>query len=83
MKCNVSAYRVYRGFSISQLADLCGVTVHTIADIENHNFVPSIRLAVLISHHLKVPLYMLFDFSDTIDDIADVFCAEVVYVEKD
>lgn len=83
MKCNLAAYRVMRNLKVSELADLCEVTVHTIADIEQHKFVPSLRLAVLISHHLKVPLYMLFDFSDTIDDVADVFCAEVVYVEKD
>lgn len=51
------------GLSQAVLAKKIGVTRQTIIAIEAQRYSPSLELAFRLSHHLKIPIEDLFQFS--------------------
>ncbi len=56
--------RSQRHLSQGELAQLVGVSRQTICSIENHQFCPSARLALLLCIALEQPFETLFYFED-------------------
>ncbi len=56
----VQMLRKERGITQEQLAEAVGVTRQTIISIEKGNYVPSVRLALKIAKHFKIPVEKLF-----------------------
>lgn len=56
--------RAQRHISQGELAQLVGVSRQTISSIENHQFCPSARLALLLCIALEQPFETLFYFED-------------------
>ena len=59
MKNNVKKYRVAARLTLSELAELSGIPISTIADIE-HGAEPRVMTALLIARALKVPVERLW-----------------------
>lgn len=60
LKNNVRVARVSRHLSQQDLADLCGTSQVTISAIENEKWVPSVKLALILSVALNEPINYLF-----------------------
>ncbi len=59
--CNrLKEIRLHKQITQESLADSVGVTRQTIIAIEQGRFAPSVRLALELSHALKVPLEEMF-----------------------
>ncbi len=64
MKNRIKILRAEQNLSQHQLAQLCGVSRHTIIAIEKQKHEPSIKLASKISHILNTDIAMVFDLND-------------------
>lgn len=49
-----------RGYSQQQLADMSGVSRHTISEIELEKRIPTLRTALLLSRALEYPVDEIF-----------------------
>lgn len=57
---DIKAARARRGYSQSELAEICDVTRQTIASIEKGDYSPSVMLALRLSIALNIPINELF-----------------------
>lgn len=57
---NLKEFRLERGLTQEELADLVGVTRQTIIAIEKLKYVPSVKLALDLAIALEVPINELF-----------------------
>lgn len=64
MTNNLRFFRLQRGFTQTQLAQLSNLTQHTISCIECDNYLPTLSNAFSLAEALCVPITSLFDFSD-------------------
>lgn len=65
LKNKVKGYRALQGdLTQQQLADLVGCSRQTIISIETSKFVPSVELAIRLSHALKVKVEDIFYFEE-------------------
>lgn len=62
---DVKAARARKGYSQSELADICDVTRQTIASIEKGDYSPSVMLALKLSLALDIPINELFWLKET------------------
>lgn len=60
--CNLKRYRLAKGLTQEQLADLVGVRRETIMRLEKAQYNPSLKLAVDISRAVETPIEELFVF---------------------
>ncbi len=60
--CNLRNYRLLKGLTQEQLADLVGVRRETIARLEKAQYNPSLKLAVDISRAVGAPIESIFVF---------------------
>lgn len=61
MKTSLRKFRFERGeMSQQQLADLVKVSRQTIISIERGDYSPSVKLALLLAHHLHTTVEQLF-----------------------
>lgn len=60
--CNLKQYRLLKGLTQEQLADLVGVRRETIMRLEKAQYNPSLKLAVDISRAVDAPIEVLFVF---------------------
>ena len=60
--CNLKTYRVQKGLTQGELADIVGVRRETIMRLEKAQYNPSLRLAVDISRAVDAPIEDIFVF---------------------
>jgi len=60
--CRLKAYRLRKGLTQEQLAELTGVRRETIMRLEKAQYNPSLKLAVDISRAVGAPIEELFVF---------------------
>ena len=60
--CNLKTYRVLKGLTQGELAELVGVRRETIMRLEKAQYNPSLKLAVDISRAVETPIEVLFQF---------------------
>lgn len=60
--CNLKLYRVRKGMTQGELADIVGVRRETIMRLEKAQYNPSLKLAVDIARAVETPLEELFVF---------------------
>lgn len=60
--CNLKIYRVQKGLTQGELADLVGVRRETIMRLEKAQYNPSLKLAVDISRAVGAPIEEIFVF---------------------
>lgn len=60
----VQKYRLKRGLTQQELADLAGVTRQTIIAIEKSNYTPSVLLALKLAKIFRTPVDQLFTIGD-------------------
>ena len=58
--CNLKTFRLLKGLTQEQLADLVGVRRETIARLEKAQYNPSLKLAVDISRAVGAPIEEIF-----------------------
>ena len=63
--CNLKVFRVQKGLTQGQLADLVGVRRETIMRLEKAQYNPSLKLAVDISRAVGAPIEEIFIFPGT------------------
>ncbi|HIQ58055.1 MAG TPA: helix-turn-helix transcriptional regulator [Candidatus Merdivicinus intestinavium] len=61
-ECNLKKYRVLRGLTQEQLAQLVGVRRETIMRLEKAQYNPSLKLAIDISRAVQAPIEEIFIF---------------------
>lgn len=61
--CNLKMYRVGKGFTQEQLADMVGVRRETIMRLEKAQYNPSLKLAIDISRAVGAPIEDIFIFN--------------------
>jgi putative transcriptional regulator len=59
---SVMELRKKKGITQEELASSVGVTRQTIIAIEKGNYVPSVLLAIKISHYFRLPVEQLFSY---------------------
>ena len=59
----IPEYRLTKGLTQEELAQLTGVSRQTIISIEKGNYVPSLELALSFSSVFKVPVEKLFSYN--------------------
>ncbi|QMS86007.1 helix-turn-helix transcriptional regulator [Candidatus Xianfuyuplasma coldseepsis] len=64
MKTKIKQYRAAKGLTQQELANLVQVRRETIVFLEKGKYNPSLKLGVLISRVLDVPIEELFDIDD-------------------
>ncbi|MDE7053361.1 MAG: helix-turn-helix transcriptional regulator [Oscillospiraceae bacterium] len=60
--CNLKIYRVKKGLTQGELADIVGVRRETIMRLEKAQYNPSLKLAVDISRAVEAPIEEIFVF---------------------
>jgi DNA-binding XRE family transcriptional regulator len=60
--CNLKLYRVRKGMTQGELADIVGVRRETIMRLEKAQYNPSLKLAVDISRAVEAPIEAIFVF---------------------
>ena len=60
--CNLKLYRVRKGMTQGELADIVGVRRETIMRFEKAQYNPSLKLAVDISRAVEAPIEAIFIF---------------------
>ena len=60
--CNLKVFRVQKGLTQGELAELVGVRRETIMRLEKAQYNPSLKLAVDIARAVETPLEELFVF---------------------
>ncbi|MCI8657676.1 MAG: helix-turn-helix transcriptional regulator [Oscillospiraceae bacterium] len=60
--CNLKLYRVRKGMTQGELADIVGVRRETIMRLEKAQYNPSLKLAVDISRAVEAPIEAIFIF---------------------
>ena len=60
--CNLKLYRVRKGMTQGELADIVGVRRETIMRLEKAQYNPSLKLAVDISRAVGAPIEEIFIF---------------------
>lgn len=60
--CNLKIYRVRKGMTQGELAELVGVRRETIMRLEKAQYNPSLKLAVDISRAVEAPIEAIFVF---------------------
>jgi putative transcriptional regulator len=66
MKTNLRRFRFERGeLSQQQVADMVSVSRQTIVSIEQGNYAPSVRLALLLAEKLQTTVEELFKLEDS------------------
>ena len=60
--CNLKTYRVLKGMTQGELADIVGVRRETIMRLEKAQYNPSLKLAVDISRAVGAPIEEIFLF---------------------
>jgi putative transcriptional regulator len=66
MKTNLRRFRFERGeLSQQQLADMVSVSRQTIISIEQGNYAPSVKLALLLAKKLETTVEELFKLEDS------------------
>ena len=60
--CHLKKYRLSKGLTQEQLADLVGVRRETIMRLEKAQYNPSLKLAIDISRAVEAPIEELFQF---------------------
>ncbi len=60
--CNLKIYRVRKGMTQGELADIVGVRRETIMRLEKAQYNPSLKLAVDISRAVEAPIEAIFVF---------------------
>lgn len=60
--CNLKLYRVRKGMTQGELADIVGVRRETIMRLEKAQYNPSLKLAVDISRAVEAPIEDIFIF---------------------
>ena len=60
--CNLNIYRVRKGMTQGELADIVGVRRETIMRLEKAQYNPSLKLAVDISRAVEAPIEAIFVF---------------------
>ena len=60
--CHLKKYRVSKGLTQEQLADMVGVRRETIMRLEKAQYNPSLKLAIDISRAVEAPIEELFQF---------------------
>lgn len=63
-ECNLKKYRVLRGLTQEQLAQLVGVRRETIMRLEKAQYNPSLKLAIDISRAVGAPIEEIFLFPE-------------------
>jgi transcriptional regulator with XRE-family HTH domain len=58
---NVKHFRLKKGFSLTQLAELCEASRSMLAKIEKNESIPTVLLAMRIARALNVPISKLID----------------------
>lgn len=61
MKVKLSKIRERMGLSVTQLAEMCGVSRQSIHSIENGKYKPSVVLAMIISNQLGLKVEDIFE----------------------
>ena len=64
IKTKIKQYRVIKNLTQQELANLVQVRRETIVFLEKGKYNPSLKLGVLISRVLEVPIEELFDIDD-------------------
>lgn len=64
---NLKIIRKQKKINQKELAEAIGVSTKIVYKWENCNTTPSIRVALLISHHLNTPLEEIFSIKDEIE----------------
>ena len=60
--CHLKKYRLSKGLTQEQLAELVGVRRETIMRLEKAQYNPSLKLAIDISRAVEAPIEELFQF---------------------
>lgn len=60
--CNLKGYRVAKGLTQEQLAEMVGVRRETIMRLEKAQYNPSLKLAIDISRVVQAPIEDIFVF---------------------
>ena len=60
--CNLKTYRLLKGLTQGELAELVGVRRETIMRLEKAQYNPSLKLAIDISRAVEAPIEELFQF---------------------
>ena len=60
--CNLKTYRLLKGLTQGELAELVGVRRETIMRLEKAQYNPSLKLAIDISRAVEAPIEELFIF---------------------
>ncbi len=60
--CHLKKYRLSKGLTQEQLADMVGVRRETIMRLEKAQYNPSLKLAIDITRAVEAPIEELFQF---------------------
>lgn len=60
--CNLKIYRVKKGLTQGELAEIVGVRRETVMRLEKAQYNPSLKLAVDISRAVEAPIEEIFVF---------------------
>lgn len=60
--CHLKKYRLSKGLTQEQLADMVGVRRETVMRLEKAQYNPSLKLAIDISRAVEAPIEELFQF---------------------
>lgn len=60
--CNLKIYRIKKGLTQGELADIVGVRRETIMRLEKAQYNPSLKLAVDVSRAVEAPIEEIFVF---------------------
>ena len=60
--CHLKKYRLSKGLTQEQLAEMLGVRRETIMRLEKAQYNPSLKLAIDISRAVEAPIEELFQF---------------------
>ena len=61
--CNLKTYRLLKGLTQGELAELVGVRRETIMRLEKAQYNPSLKLAIDISRAVEAPIEEIFIFA--------------------